>query len=136
MTQDPATPKDSHAFLRFLLVGGLAAGAYALVTAALVGLLAAPPALISALVWLAFIPPVFWCHRHFTFRAQPPRRGALGLYALTQGVSLSIVSVAGALFVTQDFIRDTAVYLVASALAAVSSFALNRWLVFARPAET
>jgi putative flippase GtrA len=120
---------------RFLLVGGGAALAYALVTAALVARLPLPPALVSALVWIAFIPPVFWCHRRFTFRARSARRGALGLYALTQGVSLCIVSVAGALFVTRDMLLDTALYLAASAVAAVTSYLLNHFLVFGGPSR-
>ncbi|MFZ1467370.1 MAG: GtrA family protein [Paracoccaceae bacterium] len=126
--------QDGHGLLRFLLVGGVAALAYSLVTAALVGWLSTRPALISALVWLAFIPPVFWCHRHFTFRERQARKGALGLYALTQGLSLAIVSTAGALFVRHEMIADTAIYLAASAVAAVTSYGLNRALVFADPA--
>lgn len=128
-----AAPRDRLGLLRFLLVGGTAAVAYALVTAALVGRSALPPALVSVLVWLAFIPPVFWCHRRFTFRRRQARKGALGLYALTQALSLAIVAAAGALFVTQDMLVDTAVYLAASALAAVTSYALNHALVFAAP---
>lgn len=124
--------KGDHAggLFRFLIVGGTAALAYALVTAALVARLPLPPGLTSALVWIAFIPPVFCCHRRFTFRARAPRRGALGFYALTQGVSLAIVSTAGALFVTRDMLLDTGLYLAASALAAITSYALNHLLVF------
>lgn len=134
MTVTPDTPReDGKSLLRFLLVGGIAAAAYSLVAAALVSHVNLTPALISALVWLAFIPPVFWCHRRFTFRARRARKGALALYAFTQAVSLAIVSTAGAVFVTQQIVTDTVVYLAASAVAAITSYALNHLLVFAAP---
>lgn len=123
---------ESHAFLRFLLVGALAACLYALCAAGLASLLpSVPPAVISTLLWFAFIPPVFWCHRRFSFRGMSPRPRALGLYALTQAISSAIVSVASVLFVTKVFWADIGVYLIATALAAIISYLLNRLVVFA-----
>lgn len=130
MTTPTQKSDRGPALMRFLLVGGLAALAYSMVTAALVSRLPQSPALISALVWLAFLPPVFWCHRHFTFQGRQPRKQALGLYALTQAFSIAIVSLASALFVSHDLWLDLGVYLTASAVAAVVSFALNHILIF------
>ena len=118
-------------FLRFLLVGGSFAVLYALTTAFLVGRLPLPKPATSALVWLACIPPAYWCQRRFAFRAETTRRGAIWIYGLAQLISLVIVSAAGALFVSgSDMIRDTIVYLIASAVAAVSSYAINRMVTF------
>lgn len=131
MTAGSGRRRDHLAgLLRFLLVGGLAALAYALTTAVLGTVLPHPGPWVAVLVWLAFIPPVYLCHARFSFRERQARQGGLALYALTQGLSLCIVAAASAVFARQEVLADTLVYLAASALAAVTSFLLNRWLVF------
>jgi putative flippase GtrA len=125
-------PATADAFLRFLIVGGAFAVIYSVTTAGIVSHSAASPGWVSALVWLACIPPAYWCQRRFTFRPRADRRGALWLYALTQALSLGIVTVIAATFSTREMGWNTMVYLAASALAAVTSFALNRYVVFSR----
>ena len=130
MSDEPLTP--AHTFVRFLIVGGAFAALYALTSAWIVSHTRLAPAWVSALIWLACIPAAYWCQRRFTFRPSEDRPAALLLYALTQGVSLAIVTVIAALFSTREMGWNTGVYLVGSGIAALTSFALNRFVVFAR----
>ncbi len=121
-------------FLRFLLVGGSFALICSLLAAFLTGLLPLPPWMSAALAWLLCIPPAWLCQRRFTFHDRAPREGGAVLYLLTQGLGLCIAALAGALFAQGRFGHDTLVYLLASALAAVVSYAINRLVIFADPA--
>ena len=121
-------------FLRFLMVGGLFSVIFSATTAALISLAGAPPVATGVLVWLACIPPAYYCQRRFAFGVKRTRRMAFPLYAATQGASLALVSGASALLVTRDFWADTGVYLLASAAAAVMSFLIGRFVTFAPPA--
>ena len=114
---------------RFLAVGGGLAAAYALATAALVSA-GAPKVPTGVVLYLLCIPLGYVLQGRLTFGVRAARRGALALYAALQGLSLGIVTGATALFVTGDFVRDTAVLLLASGLAAGISFALSRAVVF------
>lgn len=121
----------SRSALRFLLVGGAFSLVYSASTALLIGLVGTPPVATSLLVYLACIPPAFACQRRFAFGVERARPGALGLYAMTQGLSMAIVSSATALFVTREVVQDTLVILAASAVAAVVSFVISRFVIFA-----
>ena len=121
-------------FPRFLLVGGSFALIYSLLAALLTGLLPLPSWMSSALAWLLCIPPAWFCQRRFTFHDRAPRQGGAFLYLLTQGLGLGIAALAGALFAQGSFVHDALVYLLASALAAVVSYAINRLIIFADPA--
>ena len=115
--------------VRFLAVGGGLAAGYALATAALVSA-GAPKVATSVALYLLCIPLGFVLQGRLTFRVPKARRGALALYAATQALSLGIVTLATALFVTGDFRRDTIVLLAASGSAALVSFAVSRAVVF------
>lgn len=121
-------------FLRFLVVGGLFSLIFSACSAALISLAGTPPVATAVVVWLACIPPAFYCQRRFAFGVERTRRMAFPLYAATQGASLALVSGASALFVTREFWADTGVYLLASAAAAVMSFLIGRFVTFAPPA--
>ncbi|MFE3835780.1 GtrA family protein [Pseudogemmobacter sonorensis] len=122
-------------FMRFLLVGGVMALVCALLTATATRALPWPRPVTAALVWILCIPPAFWLQCRFTFTAEAPRRGGVALYALTQGLGILIAALAALWFARGAFLHDTAVYLCASALAAVISYLVNRLVIFpVRPA--
>ncbi len=120
-------------FFRFILVGGSFALIYSVLTALVTNTVPLPKPLLAALVWAACIPPAFYCQRRFAFAKFAPRRGALGLYAATQGMGMGIAAVAAATLVQGRFWPDTVVFLGASALAAVLSFGVNRLVIFTAP---
>ena len=117
-------------FARFLLVGGALAALYALLAALATSQLPWPKAVSAAAAWLACIPLGFWCHRRFTFPGSARRPFALALYAATQLIGIGIGAVMSYLFATGSFRPDLVVHLAASALAAVTSYFVNRTLTF------
>lgn len=115
---------------RFLLVGGCLALVYATLAAVATSQLPLPKALSSGIVWVLCIPVGFWCHRRFTFTARRPHRHGLWLYAATQGLGICIAAGTSWLLVTGAFWPDLFVHLLASGLAAVASYLINRVFVF------
>lgn len=122
--------RPSPMFLRFLLVGGTMALLYASLAAFATSQLTLPKALSSAMVWVLCIPIGFWCHRRFTFTGRKAHRHGLWLYAATQVMGIGIASGVSYLLATGLFWPDLLVHLLASALAAVASFLISRWIVF------
>jgi putative flippase GtrA len=120
----------ASALLRFLVVGGSFSLIYSLTTAALIRFAAAPPFWASIGVYALCIPLAYLSHKHFAFGAQSARKSAFALYTLTQIASLSAVSFVTTRFITQAFWWDTALLLLTSAIAAVASFAINRFVIF------
>lgn len=118
-------------FVRFLLVGGSVAVVYSLVTTIVTMTVPLPPPALAVATWLAFIPVGYACQARFTFSGHEARPGAGALYSLAQVVSMSIVAIAAWAFASGESWADTLVYLGASAIAAVVSYAINRLLVFA-----
>lgn len=120
----------SPTFLRFLVVGAALAGVYAVLAALATSQLPWPKGVSAALAWVACIPLGFWCQRHFTFTGSRLHRFALGLYAATQGLGICIGTGMSVLFARGAFWPDLFVHLAASALAAVTSYGLNRRFTF------
>ncbi|MBW7920654.1 MAG: GtrA family protein [Rubellimicrobium sp.] len=118
-------------FLRFLLVGGSVAVAYSLATTLVTMALPLPPAVLAVAVWVCFIPLGYACQARFAFTGRTARRGGGALYAMAQGLSMGIVALAAWALASGDSWADVAVYLGASAIAAVASYVINRRLVFA-----
>lgn len=121
----------SPVFLRFLVVGGTFSLIYAATTSALIAFAGAPPLATGVLVWLACIPPAYWCQSRLAFGVTELRRTAFPTYVATQLASVGLVSVVSAVAVTRVFWVDTAIYLAASAAAAVLSFVVARLVTFA-----
>ncbi|NPD16310.1 GtrA family protein [Xinfangfangia sp. D13-10-4-6] len=120
-------------FPRFLLVGGSFALIYSLLAAFLTAVLPFVAPLSAAIAWLACIPPAWFCQRRFTFQGAQARKGGGILYLLPQCLGMMIAAGAGWLFATGAFLADTLVYLLASALAAVVSYAITRLVIFTNP---
>jgi putative flippase GtrA len=118
-------------FLRFLLVGGSFSLIFSAVTAALIRFAATPPLPTSIVVYSLFIPAAFYCQKRFAFRARQTRTVAFPLYLITQVASLAVVAAVTTRFVTQNFWLDTALFLMTSALAAVLSYLVSRYVTFA-----
>lgn len=116
--------------VRFLLVGGGISLVYSVLTAFATSVLPWPRPLVAVLIAIACVPPAFWCQRRFTFRDSTPRRHALAAYAAAQALGMAIVAAASALFSTGLFWPDTLVYLAASAVSALTSFAISRLVAF------
>jgi putative flippase GtrA len=123
-------PAPDRTLLRFLVVGGCLATLYATLAALATSSLPLPKALSSALVWLLCIPVGFWSHRRFTFTTRQAHRHGLWLYAATQVLGIGIVSVTSFLLAQGAFWPDLLVHLLASCLAAIASYLINRWIVF------
>lgn len=121
----------SGTFLRFLLVGGSFSLIYSLTTAGLIGFAGTPAFVTSVIVYLLCIPAAYYFQKRFAFGVETARRAAFPLYVATQALGLSIVSGATALFVTHVFWADTLLLLTASAVAAVISFLITRFVTFA-----
>lgn len=116
--------------LRFLFVGGCMAMLYAVLAALGTTYLPLPKALSAAGAWTVCVPLGFWFQRRFTFTASTPHRYALWLYAGIQLVGIGIATLAAFLLARGLFWWDLGVHLGASALAAVVSYLVNRWIVF------
>lgn len=116
--------------LRFLLVGGALAAVYAVLAALATSQLPLPKGLSAALVWGLCIPLGYWSHRRFTFTTRTAHRHGLWLYAATQVLGIGIASLTSYLLATGVFGPDVIVHLLASGLAALASYALNRRFTF------
>jgi putative flippase GtrA len=125
--------QQGRTFLRFLIVGSCLAALYATLAALATTYLPLPKALSSAVVWVLCIPVGFLSHRRFTFTARRPHRLALWLYAATQVLSIGIAAGVSHLLASGAFWPDLAVHLFASGLAAITSYLINRWIVFPEP---
>lgn len=117
-------------FLRFLLVGGSFSLGYSVTTAALIRFAGAPPFWTSVLVYVASIPLAYTAQRRFAFRIERPRSTAFASYVATQIGSVSLVSAVTTHFVSHQFFHDTLLLLVTSAVAAVVSFIIGRFVTF------
>lgn len=116
--------------VRFLVVGGVLTPLYAVLAALATSSLPLPKGLSSALVWIAFIPIGFWCQRRFTFPTRTLHRHGVCLYGVTQALGICIAATVSYLLATGVFRLDLVVHLLASGLAAVASYALNRRYTF------
>ena len=123
-------PSQLWAFARFLLVGGSFSLAYALVMAALIGMVDAPPLPTSMIVYLLCIPLAFLAQKKFTFRDDQSGKAAMLIYGVTQLGSLTFVSAISSRFVTKNFILDTGLFLVTAGTAAVISYLICRYVIF------
>lgn len=128
-----AAPAPDRTLLRFLIVGASLAALYATLAALATSQLPWPKALSSALVWMLCIPVGFWSHRRFTFTTRKAHRHGLWLYAATQGLGICIASGTSFLLARGAFWPDLFVHLLASGLAAIASYLINRWIVFPAP---
>jgi putative flippase GtrA len=124
------------AFVRFVMVGGSFSLIYAATTAGLIRFTATPPFAASILVYLLCIPPAFWAQRHFAFRAEKSGRGRFWIYGTTQIASLTLITSVATHFVTQNFWKDTFIFLVTAAAAAIISFAICRNIIFKNTSTT
>lgn len=125
-------PSQRQAFLRFLLVGGTFSLIFSATTAALIRFAGTPPFATSVIVYLLCIPAAFQAHKRFAFGVQTVRKAAFVLYVATQVCSLSLVAAITTRYVTQVFWQDTALLLVTSAVAAVLSYLIGRYITFAQ----
>lgn len=127
------TGRPPNTALRFLAVGGGVALLYAILAATATSLLPLPRAVSSGVLWVLCIPVAFWLQRRFTFTARKPHRHGLWLYAATQGLGIGIAASVSYLLATGSFRHDVFVHLLASALVAVVSYLISRWIVFPQP---
>jgi putative flippase GtrA len=130
VTGDPAPDRT---LLRFLVVGACLAALYATLAALATSQLPWPKALSAALVWVLCIPVGFLSHRRFTFTTRTAHRHGLWLYAATQVLGIGIASGVSFLLARGQFWPDLFVHLLASGLAAIASYLINRWIVFPDP---
>lgn len=124
------TAREGRTFLRFLVVGSALAVVYALLAALATTHLPLPRAVSAGAAWILCIPLGFWCQRRFTFAGSGQHRAALGIYAGTQVLGVAIGAGMSFLFARGAFWPDLVVHLCASALAAVTSYAINRRFTF------
>ncbi len=80
--------------------------------------------------WVLCVPLGFWLQRRFTFAGSAQHRLAVWLYAATQGLSIATVATVSHTFARGSFWPDFFVHLGASALAAILSYLINRWIIF------
>lgn len=118
------------AFARFLMVGGSFSLGYAIVTAALIRYVDAPPLPTSVIIYLLCIPAAFWAQKKVAFRADQTGPSAMLIYGATQVASLAVVSTITSRFVTRVFIYDTLIFLVTAGAAAVASYLICRFIIF------
>lgn len=117
--------------IRFALVGVAFSLIYALTTAALTSYAAAPPVPTAIGVYLACIPLAYAAQARWAFRRAASAGGAPWIYAATQIASLAVVTVLTRGLASGQFWRDAALYLVCAGAAALISFAICRWIIFA-----
>lgn len=78
----------------FYLVGGLAAAFYVLISSFLIDMnFGIADWQVSALVYAAFMPMVYFAHRLFSFRSDAPHRRAFSRYVVVQGMGLCVATV-------------------------------------------
>ena len=119
-----------NTLLRFLFFGGAASVFYATLAALATSHLSLPKPMSAGGAWIICIPLGFWCQRRFTFAANFPRRHGFWLYAATQILGICTVATASHFFAVGVFWPDVVVYLTASAMAAIVSYMINRWVIF------
>lgn len=124
-------PSQRTAFVRFLLVGGTFSAIFSATTAGMIRYADTPPLATSIIVYLLCIPAAFQAHKRFAFGVQNARRSAFLVYLATQVCSLALVAAVTTRFVTQMFWADTALFLATSAIAAVLSYLVGRYITFA-----
>ncbi|WP_054005367.1 GtrA domain-containing protein [Cypionkella psychrotolerans] len=122
---------SQSSLLRFLFVGGSFSLIYSFVTAGLIRFAATPAFATSVAVYILCIPLAFLSHKHFAFGAETTHKSAFVLYTLTQIASLSAVSFITTRLVSHRFWLDVGLFLITSASAAVASFVINRFVIFA-----
>ncbi len=116
--------------LRFLIVGSVLAGIYALLAALATSHLPLPKAVSAGAAWVLCIPLGFFSQRRFTFADSNPHRHALWIYAATQAIGVGIGAGMSFLFAQGTFWPDLFVHFSASALAAIVSYTINRSITF------
>jgi putative flippase GtrA len=97
LVPDPLAGQEGHSaleeLLAFVLVGGLGAAAFVLLSTFVVGAPWGPPEWIgSVFCYAVLILPVYLAHRRFTFRTNALHRHALPRYAGVQMGSLALAS--------------------------------------------
>ncbi|MDN5785617.1 GtrA family protein [Pseudorhodobacter sp.] len=118
--------------LCFVLIGGAFAALYSGLTSALISFADAPAVATNIAVYLGCIPPAFYCQRRFAFGQRQSRKAAFPLYVATQVFGLAASSSALTTFATKSFWPDTTLLLFVSAMIAIVSFLMGRFVTFAQ----
>jgi len=116
--------------LMFLLVGGSAAGFYALSCTFLLSWLPGWRATISIGVHASLIPIVFFVQRRLTFRSTNPALYELAKYAGLQISSICISTTLLVRLVTQNPYLNVAIFLMIAGLAAIISYSICNLFIF------
>jgi putative flippase GtrA len=91
---DAPRPTIAAELVSFLVVGGLAALCFTLLSTWMINLRTAlPDWVVSALCYAAFIVPVYFAHRRISFRSSTPHGIALPRYVAVQLSALTLASI-------------------------------------------
>jgi putative flippase GtrA len=86
-------PSALYQLMMFLLIGGVAAGAYVWLCTIVAGLgTGAPEWLTNSMCYALFLLPAYLAHRRYSFRSDAPHRHALPRYVTVQVVSIMLTA--------------------------------------------
>lgn len=117
--------------VRFLAVGGVFAAFFALASAGMIRFAGAAPLAAATVIYAGCIPLAYQCQKRVAFGVVRARKWAFATYCATQIASIILVSLVTTRLVTHHFWPDVAILLATSALAAVTSFLVARFVTFA-----
>ena len=130
---DAPRPSFAVELVSFILVGGIAAGCFVLLSMAMIGLGTGLPAwIVSSGCYGLMIVPVYLAHRRFSFRSDTPHSVALPRYVMVQLSALGLAALFSFVFYSLlGFDTAMAALLVAGLTAGVNFVVLRVW-AFAR----
>lgn len=123
----------NSALLRFLLVGGLGALGYVFTSTVLTHFFPDHGAIISIVVYGISIPIVYVFQRSFTFRSSGSVLRQFAGYFAVQLISITVSTHLFARFLSGNVLNDGVLFIAISVGAAIMSFLICRFVVFARP---
>jgi putative flippase GtrA len=132
LMRQPDAPRRAESLsgiFAFVAIGASSTLAFVVVSAMAIALLPGIESwLVSTLCYAAFIGPVYWLHRRYSFRSEALHRQALPRYIAVQAAALLLATLFGYLFHGQFGLPSLpAAVLVAGLTAGVNYLVLKSW---------
>ena len=127
--------KDTFAqFIRFVIVGSIAALLYVALASVLVAQAQLATWLASAVAYTCMIIPAYFAQRQFAFRAGTNHSTAMPRYLTIQAICAGLSALLAWAFESLSTLPPVVVFVCVAAVLAVFSFVLSRFWVFAAKA--
>jgi putative flippase GtrA len=132
-TFEQRRPTVAYELVAFLLVGGVAALAFVVLSTVMIELpIGLPDWIVSAVCYAIFIVPVYLMHRRYSFRSDIPHRVGLPRYLAVQFSALLLASLFSYLCYSILSLQSALAAALVISLTAGVNFAVLRLWAFAR----